>query len=91
MRSEVPLPPKRCSRTKEKAIFCGSKKSEMSNKSVRIDEGRKKANISAKACRVCGEAIEYTRRAARDWDHIEYCSAVCRRTGTANMRLAAAS
>jgi hypothetical protein len=63
----------------------------MSSKPVRIDEGRKKANAAAKTCRVCGEAIEYTRRAARDWDRIEYCSAVCRRMRGSNGQIAAAS
>ena len=63
----------------------------MVNEPVRIDEGRKKANVTAKTCRVCGELIQYTRRAARDWDRIEYCSAVCRRTGVSNRPSAAAS
>ena len=51
----------------------------------------KKESLPAKVCRVCGDVIERTRRAARDWDRIQYCSAVCRRMGTAYERMAEAS
>jgi hypothetical protein len=39
-------------------------------------------------CRVCGDAIARTRRAAHEWDHIQYCSAVCRRIGVVQERTA---
>jgi hypothetical protein len=80
-----------CASKKSAGIFSRELVIDMSNEPVRIDEGRKKANTAAKTCRVCGEAIQYTRRAARDWDRIEYCSAVCRRTGLTHRRIAAAS
>ena len=48
-------------------------------------------SFSAKVCAVCGEMIALTRRAAKDWDHIRYCSAVCRRIGMVQRRMAKAS
>ena len=48
----------------------------------------KKASFPAKVCKVCGDAIAWTRRAAHDWDHLQYCSAVCRRIGVVQERAA---
>ena len=48
----------------------------------------KKTSFPAKLCKVCGAVIARTRRAARDWERIQYCSAVCRRTGVAQERAA---
>lgn len=50
-----------------------------------------KATLPDKLCRVCGHVIERTRRVAREWERIQYCSAACRRTGSARQRIAAAS
>jgi len=50
-----------------------------------------RANLPAKLCKVCGDVIARTRRVAREWERIQYCSAVCRRTGSAEQRIAAAS
>jgi hypothetical protein len=33
----------------------------------------------AKSCAACGRRIEWRRRWERDWDHVRYCSAACRR------------
>jgi hypothetical protein len=47
----------------------------------------KKSSSPAKVCPVCGDLIPLTRRAARDWDQIQFCSAVCRRNrGTEHPR-----
>jgi hypothetical protein len=35
--------------------------------------------MRVKVCRVCGDLIPMTRRAARDWEQIQFCSAACRR------------
>jgi hypothetical protein len=51
----------------------------------------KKESVAAKVCKVCGEMIAFTRRTARDWEKIQYCSAVCRRTGVSHQRMAEAS
>ena len=51
----------------------------------------RKPSLSEKVCKVCGDVIERTRRAARDWEQIEYCSAACRRSGVAQSRMATAS
>jgi len=51
----------------------------------------KKPSLPAKLCKVCGDVIAHTRRAAQDWERIEYCSAACRRLGAAQNRIAAAS
>jgi len=51
----------------------------------------KKPSLPAKVCKVCGDVIACTRRAARDWERIEYCNAACRRRGAAQRRIAAAS
>jgi len=48
----------------------------------------KKASIPARMCKVCGDAIAWTRRVASDWEHIQYCSAVCRRIGVVQHRAA---
>ena len=48
----------------------------------------KKASFPAKVCKVCGDAIARTRRVATDWEHIQYCSAVCRRIGVVQERIA---
>jgi hypothetical protein len=48
-------------------------------------------SLPAKVCAVCGEMIALTRRAAKDWDHVRYCSAVCRRIGIVQRRMAKAS
>jgi hypothetical protein len=45
----------------------------------------KQRSAAVKACKVCGECIEFNRRTAREWEKVEYCSAVCRR----NRRMAA--
>jgi hypothetical protein len=65
----------------------------MSDEPNRIDAVRasNKEALPAKVCKVCGDAIARTRRALRDWEHIQYCSAVCRRTGGAHARMAVAS
>jgi hypothetical protein len=39
----------------------------------------RKDNMRVKVCRVCGDLIPMTRRAARDWEQIQFCSAACRR------------
>jgi len=44
----------------------------------------------AKLCRVCGDVIERTRRVAREWERVQYCSAVCRRTGSAQQQIVVA-
>jgi hypothetical protein len=62
----------------------------MSEKTEGIHLIRKESR-PAKACKVCGDVIARTRRAARDWEQIQYCSAVCRRVGVAHERVAAAS
>jgi hypothetical protein len=62
----------------------------MSNGSNRVYE-MKKPNLPAKLCRFCGDMIARTRRVAREWERIEYCSAVCRRMGSAQHRIVAAS
>lgn len=36
-------------------------------------------SIPRRLCKVCGKQIEFSRRAARDWETIEFCSAACRR------------
>jgi hypothetical protein len=51
----------------------------------------KKPHLPAKLCKVCGDMIARTRRVAREWERIQYCSAVCRRMATAQERIAAAS
>ncbi len=51
----------------------------------------KKPNLPAKLCKVCGDMIAKTRRVAREWDRIQYCSAVCRRMASVEERIAAAS
>jgi hypothetical protein len=51
----------------------------------------KKPNLPAKLCKVCGDMIARTRRVAREWERIQYCSAVCRRMASAQERIAAAS
>ncbi len=62
----------------------------MANGPKRIYEMRK-PNLSAKVCKVCGDMIARTRRVAREWERIQYCSAVCRRMGSAQQRIVAAS
>ena len=51
----------------------------------------KRPNLPAKLCKVCGDMIAKTRRVAREWERIQYCSAVCRRMASAQERIAAAS
>jgi hypothetical protein len=51
----------------------------------------KRPNLPAKLCKVCGDMIARTRRVAREWERIQYCSAVCRRMASAQERIAAAS
>ena len=34
-----------------------------------------------KACVACGRRIEWRRKWERDWEHVRYCSAGCRRRG----------
>jgi hypothetical protein len=51
----------------------------------------KKPSLPAKLCKVCGDMIAKTRRVAREWERIQYCSAVCRRMASAHERIAAAS
>jgi hypothetical protein len=51
----------------------------------------KKSAVAAKVCKICGDVIAFTRRTARDWEKIQYCSAVCRRAGVSHHRVAAAS
>jgi hypothetical protein len=38
-----------------------------------------KSTAPAKVCQVCGAMIPVTRRTARNWEQIQFCSAVCRR------------
>jgi hypothetical protein len=59
----------------------------MSDQSKKVVE-MKKASLPVKVCKVCGDAIARTRRAATDWEHIQYCSAVCRRIGVVQQRTA---
>jgi hypothetical protein len=40
----------------------------------------------SKSCTVCGGAIHWRRRIARNWDEVMYCSASCRRASVANAR-----
>ncbi len=68
-----------------------SKAGTMEDTSGKIVEMPKKTSLSSKVCKVCGDVIERTRRAARDWEKIHYCSAACRRTGVAHKRMATAS
>jgi hypothetical protein len=35
--------------------------------------------VQPRRCKVCGDLIEFSRRAARVWSSIEFCSAACRR------------
>jgi hypothetical protein len=35
--------------------------------------------VQPRRCKVCGDLIEFSRRAARAWNSIEFCSAACRR------------
>lgn len=62
----------------------------MSNGPKRIYE-MKRPNLPAKLCKVCGDVIARTRRVAREWERVQYCSAVCRRMGSARQRIASAS
>jgi hypothetical protein len=62
----------------------------MSHESKRVYE-MKKPKLSAKLCKICGDIIARTRRVAREWERIQYCSAVCRRMASAQKRVAAAS
>jgi len=39
----------------------------------------RRAQPAAKPCKTCGVPIECNRRTAREWDQVQYCSAVCRR------------
>jgi hypothetical protein len=50
----------------------------MSDKKVLAFEMKR---VPSKLCEVCGDVIAFTRRTARDWEKIQYCSAVCRRAG----------
>jgi hypothetical protein len=59
----------------------------MSDETRKVVE-MKKASFPAKVCKVCGDAIAWTRRAEHDWEHIQYCSAVCRRIGVVQERTA---
>jgi hypothetical protein len=56
-----------------------------------VRHGLKKESLPAKVCKVCGDGIARTRRAARDWERLQYCSAVCRRMGVVHERIAQAS
>jgi len=56
-----------------------------------VKHGMRKESLPARVCKVCGDGIARTRRAARDWERIEYCSAVCRRMGVVHERIAQAS
>jgi hypothetical protein len=50
-----------------------------------------KSNSPVKVCQVCGDMIPMTRRAARDWEQIQFCSAVCRRSNRLQQPQAKAS
>jgi hypothetical protein len=50
----------------------------------------KRRSSAVKACKV-REAIEFNRRTAREWNKVEYCSAVCRRNRQNAVRVSAAS
>jgi len=61
--------------------------SESSNRVLAL----KRRRSAVKVCKVCGETIEFSRRTAREWEKVEFCSAVCRRNRHAAERLSAAS
>jgi hypothetical protein len=63
----------------------------MSNAPKRIYEMKKPNLAPAKLCKACGDMIARTRRVAREWERIQYCSAVCRRMGSAQQRMVPAS
>jgi hypothetical protein len=60
----------------------------MSDESTNKVVEMRKGSIPAKVCKVCGGTIAWTRRAASEWEHIQYCSAVCRRIGVVQQRVA---
>jgi hypothetical protein len=39
---------------------------------------RKKADLPAKVCAVCGLAFVWRKKWARDWEAVKYCSDRCR-------------
>jgi hypothetical protein len=45
------------------------------------------ADILPRTCAVCGTTIVFRRLLARDWDHVEFCSAACRRISTDRARM----
>jgi hypothetical protein len=61
--------------------------SESSNKVVTL----RVRNGAAKVCKVCGQPIEFNRRTARQWDEVQYCTAVCRRNRHTSKCMPAAS
>jgi len=61
---------------------------------LNLQEGNffaKKGNPRVKVCQICGKMFPMTRRAARDWEKIQFCSAVCRRNRRLRPRSAEAS
>jgi hypothetical protein len=63
---------------------------EVSN-SVENSFAARTENFPVKECQVCGELIPMTRRTARDWEQIQFCSAACRRNGHVPSPIAKAS
>jgi len=51
----------------------------------------RRGHPTTKLCQVCGEPIEFNRRTAREWEKVQYCSAVCRRNRHTAKRMPAAS
>ena len=51
----------------------------------------RKSTMPVKVCQVCGDLIPMTRRAVRDWEQIQFCSAACRRNRGVEPRRAKAS
>ncbi|WP_373504404.1 DUF2256 domain-containing protein [Aestuariivirga sp.] len=39
---------------------------------------RKKADLAAKPCTVCGKPFTWRKKWARDWDNVKVCSDRCR-------------
>jgi hypothetical protein len=39
---------------------------------------RRKADLPAKTCLVCGRPFAWRKKWARDWDSVKYCSDRCR-------------
>jgi len=60
---------------------------ESNNKIVTLRRGK----ATTRLCTVCGDPIEFNRRTARDWEKVQYCSAVCRRNRHTSENMRAAS